>query len=75
MHSVTRDCSDLSLFVLVISKFLKTLGLQPQISKVFRSLDQFFLTVGQNNFGNKIPFLYQGCEIVVIIVALCTGLH
>ena len=23
----------------------------------FRSLEQFFLTVGQNNFGNKIPFL------------------
>ena len=22
-----------------------------------RSLEQFFLTVGQNNFGNKIPFL------------------
>ena len=24
-----------------------------------RSLEQFFLTVGQNNFGNKIPFLYS----------------
>ena len=23
----------------------------------FRSLEQFVLTVGQNNFGNKIPFL------------------
>ena len=23
-----------------------------------RSLEQFFLTVGQNNFGKKIPFLY-----------------
>ena len=23
-----------------------------------RSLEQFFLTVGQNNFGNKIPFSY-----------------
>ena len=22
-----------------------------------RSIEQFFLTVGQNNFGNKIPFL------------------
>ena len=22
-----------------------------------QSLEQFFLTVGQNNFGNKIPFL------------------
>ena len=31
------------------------------ISKKFqsfsRSLEQFILTVGQNNFGNKIPFL------------------
>ena len=24
------------------------------------SLEQFFLTVGQNNFGNKIPFLNEG---------------
>ena len=24
-----------------------------------RSLEQFFLTVGQNNFGNKIPNPYQ----------------
>ena len=30
-----------------------------------KSLEQFFLTVGQNNFGNKIPFLYlwwQACK-------------
>ena len=32
----------------MISKFLQILGLQHRISKVF-------LTVGQNNFGNKIP--------------------
>ena len=46
MHSVTKNCSDVSLFeqiVLVISKS--------------RSLEQFFLTVGQNNLGNKIPRL------------------
>ena len=31
--------------------------LQPQISKVFsRLLEQFFLTIGQNNFDNKILF-------------------
>ena len=24
-----------------------------------RSLEQFFLTVGQNNFGNKIPFFFK----------------
>jgi hypothetical protein len=29
-----------------------------------RSLEQFFLTVGQNNFGNKIPFL-KLCPIFV----------
>ena len=33
------------------------LGLQPPISSFSRSLEQFFLTVDQNNFGNKIPFL------------------
>jgi hypothetical protein len=35
---------------------------QPSASNVksfSRSLEQFFLTVGQNNFGNKIPFLYS----------------
>ena len=36
----------------MISKNLQILGLQPRIS---RSLEQFFLTVGQNDFGNKIP--------------------
>ena len=45
-HSVTKNSSDLSLFesiVLVISKNLKTLGLQPRISKSFsRSLELFF---------------------------------
>merc|ERR1711997_1210896 len=59
-HSVTKNCSDLSLFeqiVLVISKFLQILGLQPRISKFFSiTRTFFFLTVGQNNFGNKIPF-------------------
>ena len=33
----------------MISKILQILGLQP------RSLKHFFLTVGQNNFGKKIP--------------------
>ena len=53
-NSVTKNCSDLSLFEqIVLSKFL------PSSSnfKFFpRSLEYFFLTVGQNNFGNKIPF-------------------
>ena len=60
-HSVTKNCSDLSPFeqiVLEISKFLKILGLKPRIWIFFsRSLKQFFLTVGQNNFVNKILLL------------------
>ena len=43
--------------VLGIPKFLKILGVQPQ--SFSRSPEQFFLIVGQNNFGNKIPVLYQ----------------
>ena len=41
----------------MISKFLQILGLQPQ--SFSWSLEQFIHTVGQNNFGNKIPFLFQ----------------
>ena len=41
----------------MISIFLKILGLLPWVSKVLsRSQEQFLLMVGQNNFGNKIPF-------------------
>ena len=29
-----------------------------------RSLEQFFLTVGQNNFGNKIPFLNSFTQVI-----------
>ena len=28
-----------------------------EFANILRSLEQFFLTVGQNNFGNKIPLL------------------
>ena len=61
-HSVTKTCSDFSLFeqiVLVISKFLQILSLQPRIPKVFlhHYIERFFLTLGQNYLGNKIPFL------------------
>ena len=38
------------------SIFLQILGLKPQIS---RSIEQFFLTVGQNNFGNKTFLLFS----------------
>ena len=48
-HAVTKNYSDLSLFeqiVLVISKCLQILGLQPRISKVFFSItfEHFLLT-------------------------------
>ena len=34
------------------------MGLQPLISKVFLDeYNNFFLTLGQNNFGNKIPII------------------
>ena len=42
-----------------LSDLKKVLNSWPSASnfKSFsRSLEQFFLTVGQNNFGNKIPF-------------------
>ena len=60
-HSVTKNCSDLSLFqqiVLVISKLFANSRTSDLHFKSFsRSLEFFFLTVGQNNFGNRIPFL------------------
>ena len=34
----------------------------------FRSLEQFFLTVGQNNFGNKIPFHIGSIHIWRLII-------
>ena len=49
-----KNCIELSLFqqiVLVIFNILQILGLQSCISKVF-------LTVGQNNLGNKISFAF-----------------
>ena len=44
-HSVTKICSDLSLFGYIVLVISKTFS---------RSLEQFFLIVGQNNFDNKI---------------------
>ena len=37
-------------------KFLKFEAEGWEFAKILRSLEQFFLTVGKNNFGNKIPF-------------------
>ena len=38
-----------------------------------RSLEQFFLPVGQNNFGNKIPFLFK--SRMSITIPLNTKVH
>ena len=43
--------------VLVISKISQILGLQPRFQKFFSINWIFFLTLGQDNFCNKIPFL------------------
>ena len=57
-----QNWSDLSVFeqiVLVISKVLQILCLQPPISKVFSITKTFSLTVAQNNFGNKIRLSFS----------------
>ena len=40
----------------MISNILQIFRIQSQFQKFFSITKQFFLTVGQNNFGNKIPF-------------------
>ena len=45
----------------MITNILKILSLQPQIAKV--NLDHIFFTVGQNNFGNKVPFVSRATYI------------
>ena len=41
----------------------------PRISKgFFRSLEQLFLTVGQNNFGNKILIIADTLEVNIMIL-------
>ena len=43
--------------MLINSKLLQTLGLQPRMSKKnFRSLEQIFLTVGKDNLVTKYHF-------------------
>ena len=59
----------------MISKFLQILGLQPRIS-FSQTLEQFFLTVCQNNFNNKIPLSHCNshfdfnftCTFFIIVV-------
>ena len=59
-HSVTKNCSDLSIFEKNCSSDLKNSRPSASNYKSFsQSVEQFFLKVGQNNFGNKRPFLYD----------------
>ena len=54
--SVKKPFSNLFFANGLLSDMCCCLKCEWKISKVFfRSLEQFFLTVGQNNFGNKIP--------------------
>ena len=45
-------------------KLLKFEAEGRELSKILRSLEQFYPTVGQNNFGNKIPFLHYGKSLL-----------
>ena len=47
----TKNCSDLSLF----KNFANSWPSAWNLKSFSRSLEYFFLTVGQNNFGKKIP--------------------
>ena len=51
----------------MISNFLQILGIQPLISKVFLITKTIFLTVGQNNFDNKIPFVTEKTNWPLVI--------
>ena len=49
-HSVTKNCSS------DLKHFANSRPSASNFKSFSRSLEQFFLTVGQNNFDNKIPF-------------------
>ena len=59
-HSVTKNCSDLSLFEKIcfsdLKNFANSWPWASNFKSFSRSLGQFFFTVGQNNFCNKILF-------------------
>ena len=46
-------------------KLLKFEAEGREFAKFLRSLEQFFLTVGQNNFGNKIPLTLFGQNLEI----------
>ena len=54
-------------------KMLQILSLQPRTSKGFSGLrEHFFLTVGQNNFGSKIPRKRLYFRVKTTWVEVCT---
>ena len=72
-HSVTRNSSDLSLFEKIVQVIFANSRPSASNFKSFsRSQEQFFLTVGQNNFGNKIPFISK-TQLFSILVFLVSG--
>ena len=46
----------------MISKFCKFSAFSLEFQKFSRTLEQLFLTIGQNNFGNKIPISYPWAQ-------------
>ena len=64
MHSVTINCPELPQLAWIscssdLKKFANSRPSASNFIRIFQSLNHFFLTVGQNNFGNKIPFLFS----------------
>ena len=62
MHSVTINCPELPQLAWIscssdLKKFANSRPSASNFIRIFQSLNHFFLTVGQNNFGNKIPLL------------------
>ena len=71
-HTVTKNCSDLSLFdqiVLVISKISKnSWPSAPNFKSFSQSLEQFYLTEGQTNYGKRIPVFLSVIEYIYVIM-------
>ena len=61
-HSVTKNCSDLSLFPKLFC-WTNSQHSASNFKSFSRSVEQFFLTVGQKNFGNKIPIFTLMSEL------------
>ena len=65
--TVRKNCSS------DLKNFANSRPSASNFKKNSRSLEQFFLTEGQNNFGNKIPFLYS--VQMKIVLSIFTDLH